>query len=100
MKYILFLLFSRYVPRKIVGHHYMFLEALKDNKIKDLMKEFIRLIVEILYNDVYFYICIISIYSILSFIILLAILYSSVKHLIISNRCPQCNNQSHNYIYI
>ena len=53
----------------------MLLDILKNDKTKDLLKYFIHTSVDILYNDVFFYICIICIYSISSFIILLAILY-------------------------
>ena len=53
----------------------MIIDTLKNDKIKDIIKEIIHTVVEILYNDIYFYICIICIYSI-SFIIILAILYS------------------------
>lgn len=54
----------------------MTIDTLKNDKIKEIIKEFIHTVAEILYNDIYFYICIICIYSISSFIIILAILYS------------------------
>lgn len=54
----------------------MFLETLKNENIKAIIKEIIHTVAEILYNEIYIYICVICLYSISSFIILLAILYS------------------------
>lgn len=70
----------------------MFIETLKNDKIKNILKEIIQTAVEILYNDIYFYICIICIYNIFSFVIILAILYSSFfTHLKLNNNyCPRC----------
>lgn len=51
------------------------MDSFKNDKIKELLKEMIHTVAEILYNDIFFYICIICIYSISSFIIILAILY-------------------------
>jgi hypothetical protein len=68
------------------------MDTLKDDKIKDIIKEFIHTIAEILYNDVFFYICIIAIYSISSFIIILAILYSCFfNHPRMRYNCDRCS---------
>lgn len=70
----------------------MFIETLKNDKIKNIIKEMIHTIAEILYNDIYFYICIISIYSISSFIIILAILYSCLfTHIRLNRNCEKCS---------
>lgn len=53
----------------------LMMDSLKNDKIKEVIKEMIHTIADILYNDVFFYICIICIYNISSFIIILAILY-------------------------
>lgn len=71
----------------------MFIETLKNNKIKDIIKEIIHTGVEILYNDIYFYILIICIYSISSFIIILAILYSCFfTHPRFVHNCQNCSS--------
>ena len=69
----------------------MFIDTLKNDKIKEIIKEIIHTAVEILYNDIYFYICIICIYSISSFIIILAILYSCFfTHPRLLYNCEKC----------
>ena len=78
------------------------IDTLKNGKIKDTIKEIIHTVADLLYNDMFFYICIICIYSISSFVILLAILYSCIfnypriiKYSMPTNNCENCAMRYH-----